>query len=157
MPAITPSLWFDDDLEDAIEFYTNVFPNSAVERLDRFGDAGPGRPGQVVGAVFTLDGQRFLGINGGPQFPFTEAVSFTVHCRDQAEVDYYWERLLEGGQESQCGWLKDRFGLSWQIVPHRLGELIGDPDPARAAAATRAMLGMRKIVIAELEDAVVAR
>lgn len=155
MPAITPSLWFDDDLEDAIAFYTAIFPNSAVGRIDRYTEAGPGTPGEVVAATFTLDGQRFIAINGGPQFPFTEAVSFTVHCSDQADVDYYWERLLDGGgQESQCGWLKDRFGLSWQIVPHRLDELIGDPDPARAAAATAAMLGMRKIVIADLEAAV---
>jgi len=157
MPAITPSLWFDNDLEEAIEFYVSVFPNSSVETIDRYTDAGPGTPGEVVSAVFTLDGQRFVGINGGPQFPFTEAVSFLVACRDQAEVDYYWDRLLDGGQESQCGWLKDRFGLSWQIVPDRLNELTGDPDPARATAATRAMLGMRKIVITELEDAVAGR
>ena len=145
MPAITPSLWFDNDLEDAIAFYTAIFPNSSVDRVDRFTDAGPGTPGEVVSATFTLDGQQFIAINGGPQFPFTEAVSFTVHCRDQAEVDYYWQRLLDGGgQESQCGWLKDRFGLSWQIVP----------DAARAAAATRAMLGMGRIVVADLESAV---
>ncbi len=154
MPAITPSLWFDNDLEEAIEFYAAVFPNSSVETIDRYTDAGPGTPGEVVSAVFTLNGQRFVGINGGPQFPFTEAVSFMVSCRDQAEVDYYWDRLLDGGVESQCGWLKDRFGLSWQIVPDRLNELTGDPDPARATAASRAMLGMRKIVIAELEAAV---
>ncbi len=154
MPAITPSLWFDNDLEEAIEFYAAVFPNSSVETIDRYTDAGPGTPGEVVSAVFTLNGQRFVGINGGPQFPFTEAVSFMISCHDQAEVDYYWDRLLDGGVESQCGWLKDRFGLSWQIVPDRLNELTGDPDPARATAASRAMLGMRKIVIAELEDAV---
>ncbi|HEY9263164.1 MAG TPA: VOC family protein [Mycobacterium sp.] len=154
MPAITPSLWFDNNLEQAIEFYISVFPNSSVERIDRFTDAGPGTPGEVVSAYFTLDGQPFVAINGGPQFPFTEAVSFMVRCRDQAEVDYYWDRLVDGGEESQCGWLKDRFGLSWQIVPDRLDELTGDPDPARAAAATKAMLGMRKIVIAELEEAV---
>ena len=153
MPAITPSLWFDNVLEEAIEFYAAVFPNSSVETIDRYTDAGPGTPGEVVSAVFTLNGQRFVGINGGPQFPFTEAVSFMVSCRDQAEVDYYWDRLLDGGVESQCGWLKDRFGLSWQIVPDRLNELTGDPDPARATAASRAMLGMRKIVIAELEEA----
>ncbi|MCK5756435.1 MAG: VOC family protein, partial [Mycobacterium sp.] len=105
MPAITPSLWFDNDLEDAIAFYTAIFPNSSVGRIDRYTDAGPGTPGEVVSATFTVDGQQFIAINGGPQFPFTEAVSFTVHCRDQAEVDYYWQRLLDGGgQESQCGW-----------------------------------------------------
>lgn len=154
MPAITPSLWFDNNLEDAIEFYTAGFPNSSVEKVYRYTDAGPGTPGEVVSALFTLDGLRFVAINGGPQFPFTEAVSFLISCRDQAEVDYYWERLLDGGEESQCGWLKDRFGLSWQVVPDRLDELTADPDPVRAAAATRAMLGMRKIVVADLEDAV---
>lgn len=122
--------------------------------LSRFTEACPGPTGEVVSGTFVLDGTRFIGINGGPQFPFTEAVSFTVHCKDQDEVDYYWDRLLDGGEESQCGWLKDRFGLSWQIVPDRLSELLDDPDPARAAAASRAMLGMRKIVIAELEEAV---
>ena len=154
MPSITPSLWFDDDLEDAAAFYASVFPNSSIGHFDRYTDAGPGTPGTVVSGTFVLDGTRFIGINGGPQFPFSEAVSFTVHCADQAEVDYYWDRLVEGGEESQCGWLKDRFGLSWQIIPGRLDELTGDPDPARAAAATRAMLGMRKIVIADLEAAV---
>jgi predicted 3-demethylubiquinone-9 3-methyltransferase (glyoxalase superfamily) len=154
MPPITPSLWFDGDLEDAAQFYTSVFPNSSIEGFDRYTDAGPGTPGEVVSGTFVLDGQRFVGINGGPEFPFTEAVSFEVRCADQDEVDYYWNRLVDGGVESQCGWLKDRFGLSWQIVPERLFELLGDRDPARAAAATTAMLGMRRIVVAELEDAV---
>ena len=131
-----------------------MFPNSSIEGFTRYTDAGPGTPGQVVAGTFVLDGKRFVGINGGPQFPFTEAVSFEVRCADQDEVDYYWNRLVDGGVESQCGWLKDRFGLSWQIVPERLFDLLGDPDPARAAAATRAMLGMRRIVVAELEDAV---
>ena len=156
MPAITPSLWFDNDLEDAIAFYSAIFPNSSLESIELYTDAGPGTPGEVVSATFTLDGQRFIGINGGPAFPFTEAVSFTIACRDQDEVDYYWDRLVAGGQESQCGWLKDRYGLSWQVVPDRLIELTTDSDPAKAAAATKAMLGMRKIVIAELEDAVAA-
>jgi predicted 3-demethylubiquinone-9 3-methyltransferase (glyoxalase superfamily) len=154
MPSITPSLWFDNDLEEAAEFYTAVFPNSAIEGLNRYTDAGPGTPGEVVSGTFVLDGQRFLGINGGPHFQFSEAVSFEVRCADQDEVDYYWDRLLDGGVESQCGWLKDRFGLSWQIVPERLFDLINDPDPARAAAATKAMLGMRRIVVADLEAAV---
>jgi predicted 3-demethylubiquinone-9 3-methyltransferase (glyoxalase superfamily) len=149
MPSITPSLWFDNDLEEAAEFYTSVFPNSKVEGMNRNG----GTPGEAVSGSFVLDGTRFVGINGGPQFPFTEAVSFMVNCNDQDEVDYYWDRLVDGGEESQCGWLKDRFGVSWQIVPDRLFELIGDPDPARATAATKAMLGMRKIVIAEIEAA----
>ena len=154
MPPITPSLWFDGDLEKAAEFYTSVFPNSAIEGFTRYTDAGPGTPGTVVSGTFVLDGQRFVGINGGPVFSFSEAVSFVVRCADQDEVDHYWSRLVEGGDESQCGWLKDRFGLSWQIVPDRLYELLGDGDPARAAAATTAMLGMRKIVIADLEAAV---
>jgi predicted 3-demethylubiquinone-9 3-methyltransferase (glyoxalase superfamily) len=154
MPSITPSLWFDNDLEEAARFYTSVFPDSSIEQLNRYTEAGPGAPGDVVSGVFVLDGNRFVGINGGPSFAFSEAVSFMVNCKDQEEVDHYWDRLVDGGEESQCGWLKDRFGLSWQIVPDRLFELVNDADPARATAATKAMLGMRKIVIAELEDAV---
>ena len=154
MPTITPSLWFDNNLEEAARFYVSVFPNSSIEQVNRYTDAGPGTPGEVVSATFVLDGNRFVGINGGPQFRFTEAVSFVVLCKDQDEVDYYWDRLTEGGEESQCGWLKDRYGLSWQIVPERLYDLLDDPDPARSAAATAAMLGMRKIVIADLEAAV---
>jgi predicted 3-demethylubiquinone-9 3-methyltransferase (glyoxalase superfamily) len=150
MPSITPSLWFDNDLEEAARFYTSVFPNSSIESMNR---VTADTPGDVVSGTFILDGTRFFGINGGPQFPFTEAVSFMVSCKDQQEVDYYWDRLVDGGQESQCGWLRDRYGLSWQIVPDRLFELLSDPDPVRAAAATKAMLGMRKIVIAELEAA----
>jgi predicted 3-demethylubiquinone-9 3-methyltransferase (glyoxalase superfamily) len=154
MPSITPSLWFDNNLEEAAAFYTSVFPNSKIESLNRTTEAGPGTPGDVLSGIFVLDGNRFLAINGGPAFAFTEAVSFMINCKDQDEVDYYWDRLVDGGEESQCGWLKDRFGLSWQVVPDRLFELISDPDPARAAAATKAMYGMRKIVVAELEAAV---
>jgi predicted 3-demethylubiquinone-9 3-methyltransferase (glyoxalase superfamily) len=154
MPPITPSLWFDNELEEAAQFYTAIFPNSTIETLNRYTEAGPGTPGDVVSGTFVLDGNRFIGINGGPNFAFTEAVSFMVRCKDQDEVDYYWDRLVDGGQESQCGWLKDRFGLSWQIVPERLFELTNDLDPARAIAATKAMLSMRKIVIADLEEAV---
>jgi predicted 3-demethylubiquinone-9 3-methyltransferase (glyoxalase superfamily) len=130
-----------------------VFPNSSVEEFARYTEAGPGTPGAVVSGTFVLDGTTFIGINGGPEFPFSEAVSFVIDCADQAEVDYYWDRLVAGGEESQCGWLKDRFGVSWQVVPRRLDELLSDPQPARATAATKAMLGMRKIVIAEVEDA----
>lgn len=155
MPKITPSLWFDSNLEEAAAFYTSVFPNSKIEAIHRYTDAGPGTPGEVVYGTFVLDGQRFLAINGGPMFTFSEAVSFEVLCADQDEVDYYWNALLaDGGEESQCGWLKDRFGLSWQITPTRLYELTEDPNPAIATAATKAMLEMRKIVIADLEAAV---
>ncbi|MCI4674858.1 VOC family protein [Candidatus Mycolicibacterium alkanivorans] len=157
MPNITPSLWFDDNLEEAMTFYTSVFPNSSIEFVNRYTEAGPGTPGEVVSAGFVLDSTRFIGINGGPVFSFNEAVSFTIQCRDQDEVDYYWDALVDGGQESQCGWLKDRFGLSWQVVPTRLLELTSDPDESRAIAATRAMLGMRKIVIADLEAAAADR
>jgi predicted 3-demethylubiquinone-9 3-methyltransferase (glyoxalase superfamily) len=154
MPPITPTLWFDYNLEDAVTFYSSVFPNSRMEELNRATDAGPGEPGEVLSGMFVLDGTRFIGINGGPQFRFSEAVSFTVECKDQDEVDYYWQRLTDGGEELPCGWCKDRFGLCWQIVPERLYELVSHPDPACATAATKAMYGMRKIVIAELERAV---
>lgn len=153
MPTITPSLWFDDNLEEAAEYYTSVFPNSKIEDIERYTEAGPGKPGDVVSATFVLDGHKFIGIQGGPAFRFTEAVSFLIRCGDQDEVDYYWARLTDGGEESQCGWCKDRYGLSWQVVPDRLFELTTDPDPARATAATKAMLSMRKIVIADLEAA----
>lgn len=153
MPNITPSLWFNGNLEEAATFYASVFPNSSVEGFARYTEAGPGTPGAVVSGTFVLDGTTFIGINGGPEFPFSEAVSFVIDCADQAEVDYYWDRLVAGGEESQCGWLKDRFGVSWQVVPERLHELLSDPQPARATAATKAMLGMRKIVIAEVEAA----
>ena len=153
MPTITPSLWFDDNLEEAAEYYTSVFPNSKIEDIERYTEAGPGKPGDVVSATFVLDGHKFIGIQGGPAFRFTEAVSFLIRCGDQDEVDYYWGRLTDGGEESQCGWCKDRYGLSWQVVPDRLFELTTDPDPARATAATTAMLGMRNIVIADLEAA----
>ena len=155
--TITPCLWFDNNLEEAAEFYTSVFPNSSVEQLVRYTDAGPGKPGDIAYGTFVLDGNRFLGINGGPQFPFTEAVSFEVRCADQAEVDHYWSKLVDGGEQSPCGWLKDRYGLSWQIVPERLYQLLDDPDPAIAAAATASMLTMSKIVVADLEAAVAAR
>jgi len=154
MPSITPSLWFDNNLEEAAKFYVSIFPNSSLEHFERYNDAGPGTPGDVVYGTFVLDGQRFIGINGGPAFSFDEAVSFMIRCKDQDEVDYYWDRLVEGGEESQCGWLKDKFGLSWQVTADRLFELQEDPDPARSAAATKAMHGMRKIVIADLEAAV---
>lgn len=152
--SISPCLWFDDQLEQAAEFYTKIFPRSSIGHLARYGDAGPGQPGTVMAGEFTIDGMTFRGINGGPMYAeFTEAISFSIACSDQTEVDYYWDSLVDGGEESMCGWLKDRFGLSWQIVPNRLYELLGDPDPARANAAQGAMLQMRKIVVADLEAA----
>lgn len=152
--SIQPCLWFDHELEDAARFYTGIFPNSSVGRLTRRTDAhGPG-PSPVLAGEFTLDGLLFRGINGGPDHAgFTEAVSFQVTCRDQSEVDYYWDSLVDGGEESLCGWLKDRFGLSWQIVPTRLYDLIADPDRGRAEAAVEALMGMRRIVVADLEAA----
>ena len=153
--SISPCLWFDHELEEAAEFYTSVFPNSSIGHMTRYTEGGHGRTGSVMAGDFTLDGLKFRGINGGPDHAgFTETISFSVTCKDQAEVDHYWESLTaDGGEESVCGWLKDRFGLSWQIVPQRLYELMEDPDPARATAATEAMLRMRKIVVSELEAA----
>jgi len=154
MHSISPCLWFDDNLEEAAKFYTDIFPNSSVNHILRHNDAGPGKPGTAMAGDFIVDGLRFRGINGGPEHArFSEAISFSIDCRDQSEVDYYWDSLVDGGEESMCGWLKDKFGLSWQIVPSRLYELVSDPDPARARAATEAMFTMRKIVIADMEAA----
>ena len=153
MQKITPCLWFDDQAEEAARFYVSLFKNSSIGRIARYGDAGPGPKGSVVTIEFELDGQAFIGLNGGPHFNFTEAVSFSIDCADQAEVDFYWDRLSEGGQTSQCGWLKDRFGLSWQVVPTVLADLIGDPDPEKARRATQAMLQMTKLDIAKLQQA----
>ena len=154
MPKITPCLWFDTQAEAAAEFYVSVFPNSRILETSRYGDAGPGEPGTVMVVKFELDGTEFVGLNGGPLFAFDEAVSFQIDCADQAETDYYWDALLAGGgQESQCGWLKDRFGLSWQVVPRRMVELLSDPDPERSQRAMRAMMTMRKLDIAAAERA----
>ena len=140
MPTITPSLWFDDNVEEAIAFYSAIFPNSAVESVERYTEAGPGTPGQVLAATFTLDGQRFIGINGGPQFPFTEAVSFEVRCDTQEEIDRLWAALVEGGKPGPCGWLTDRYGLSWQISSSELVEMITDPDQEKVNRVTQAFL-----------------
>jgi predicted 3-demethylubiquinone-9 3-methyltransferase (glyoxalase superfamily) len=147
MPEISTCLWFDDNLMEAVEFYTAVFPSSEVRGVSHY-------EGRVIGAEWTLDGQPFRGINGGPiHAGFTETISISVSCADQSEVDYYWDTLVDGGQPDQCGWLKDRFGLSWQIIPTRLYELLSDPDRARAGAASDAMMQMQKIVIADMEAA----
>ena len=156
---IAPCLWFDDQAEEAAEFYTAVFPSSRIVRIARYGEAGRevhGRPaGTVMVVAFELDGQAFTALNGGPVFKFNEAISLQVNCDTQADVDYYWERLSQGGDEKaqQCGWLKDRYGVSWQIVPSILPEMVGDPDSARSQRAMQAMLAMKKIDIETLKRA----
>jgi predicted 3-demethylubiquinone-9 3-methyltransferase (glyoxalase superfamily) len=153
-PTLTPFLWFDDDLEEAAAFYAKVFPGSKTGNVVRYGEAGPGPKGKVMSMDFEVAGQRFAGVNGGPIFKFNESVSFQIDCKDQAEVDYYWAALAgDGGTESQCGWLKDRFGLSWQVVPVQLTAALSDKDPKRAQRAMQAMLTMRKIDIQAIEDA----
>ncbi|MFE7563729.1 VOC family protein [Kitasatospora sp. NPDC057500] len=154
MQQITPCLWYDDQAEEAAGYYTSVFPNSRITDVTRYTEAGPGTPGTVVTVAFELDGRPFVALNGGPIFPFTEAVSLQVECDDQAEVDRLWAALLEGGgQESQCGWLKDRWGLSWQVTPRILIDLVSGPDREKAARVTEAMLTMRKIDIRRLLEA----
>lgn len=151
---ITPSLWFDNEAEEAAAFYISVFKgNSRILNVAHYNEAGPREAGSVMTVEFELDGQRFVGINGGPKFKFDEAVSFQISCETQDDVDYYWDRLTEGGEESQCGWLKDRFGLSWQVVPQGMGEVFGDPDPERARRAMEAMLKMKKLDIGKLRAA----
>jgi predicted 3-demethylubiquinone-9 3-methyltransferase (glyoxalase superfamily) len=152
--GFTTCLWFDGQAEQAAEFYLSVFGDSSLGRIGRHTDASPGEAGSVLTVEFTLNGQRFLGLNGGPQFTFSEAVSFQIDCADQAEVDYYWSRLTEnGGQESRCGWVKDPFGVSWQVVPTVLGELLTSPDREKADRAMKAMLTMGKLDIAALRSA----
>jgi predicted 3-demethylubiquinone-9 3-methyltransferase (glyoxalase superfamily) len=153
MHKITPFLWFDNQAEEAMNFYTSIFKNSKIGSVSRYGDAGPGPKGSVMVASFELDGQKFSALNGGPQFKFTEAISFSIDCKTQEEVDYYWEKLTEGGAESQCGWLKDKFGLSWQVIPESLGKLLSDPDPVMSGRVMMAMLKMKKIIIADLLNA----
>jgi predicted 3-demethylubiquinone-9 3-methyltransferase (glyoxalase superfamily) len=153
MQKITPFLWFDNQAEEAMNHYVSIFKNSRVGKITRYGDAGPGPPGSVMVASFELEGQPFTALNGGPQFKFTEAVSFVVNCETQDEVDELWERLSAGGAEGQCGWLKDKFGLSWQIIPAALVELISDPNPEKSRRVTEAMLQMTRIDIAKLRQA----
>ena len=151
MHEITPCLWFDTEGEEAAKLYTSVFPNSRIVEVSRYGSAGPRPEGTVMTVSFELDGQAFVALNGGPEFTFDEAVSFQVDCETQDEVDAYWSKLSEGGEEGPCGWLKDRFGLSWQIVPRVLPELLADPDREKAQRVMAAMLKMKKIDIEELE------
>lgn len=153
MTDIRPFLWFDSCAEEAAKFYTSVFPNSSISGITHYGEAGPGEPGTVMTVEFTVDGRPFVGLNGGPDYRFSEAISFQIHCADQAEVDRYWDALTDGGEEGPCGWLKDRFGVSWQVVPTALLDLIQDPDPARSHRAMQAMFGMKRLDIAALQAA----
>ena len=157
MQKITPFLWFDKEAEEAATFYTSVFKNSKLGRIARYGDAGPGEPGSVMTVEFSVEGMEFVALNAGPLFQFNESVSFVIDCKSQEEVDYYWEKLTaDGGEESMCGWLKDKFGLSWQVTPTRLIELTTDKDPDVAARAMGAMMKMRKIDIRKIEEAAYA-
>jgi predicted 3-demethylubiquinone-9 3-methyltransferase (glyoxalase superfamily) len=153
MPTTTPCLWFDTQAEDAAQFYCSVFPNSTITTISHYGEAGPRPAGEVMAVEFELDGTPYMALNGGPEFTFDEAISFRIDCADQEEADHYWYALSKGGEESQCGWLKDRYGLSWKVVTRRLKELLADPDPGRATRATAAMLTMGRIDLAEVERA----
>jgi predicted 3-demethylubiquinone-9 3-methyltransferase (glyoxalase superfamily) len=155
MSKISPCLWFDGNAEDAAKLYTSLFPDSRIDAVNRAPADNPATPeGAVLTVEFTLSGEKFIGLNGGPEFPFTEAVSFSIDCEDQAEVDRYWDALIAGGGEpSQCGWLKDRFGVSWQVVPKQLREYLGGSDPAGARRAMDAMLQMSRLDVAKLRDA----
>jgi predicted 3-demethylubiquinone-9 3-methyltransferase (glyoxalase superfamily) len=153
MQKITPFLWFDKNAEDAAKFYTSIFKNSKIGKVARYGDAGPGPKGSVMTVEFELNGQQFVALNGGPEFKFTEAISFVVNCESQEEIDYFWGKLTAGGQEVQCGWLKDKFGLSWQIVPTAIPKMLTDPDPAKSQRVMKAMLKMIKIDLPTLQRA----
>ena len=153
MKKITPFLWFNDNAEEAMRFYVSIFKNSKVLSVSRYGEEGPGPKGKVMTASFRLDGQEFIALNGGPLFNFTEAISFSVDCKTQEEVDWLWKKLTKGGKAGQCGWLKDKYGLSWQIVPSALRKLLGDKDPVKSGRVMKAMLQMSKIDIAKLRQA----
>ncbi len=150
---IVPNLWFDTEAEEAANFYCSVFENSRIVHVAHYTEAGPRPAGSVLAVEFELNGQKFVGLNGGPEFTFNEAISLQIHCDDQDEVDYYWSRLSEGGEEGPCGWLKDKYGVSWQVVPTGMDEMLNDPDRERAKRAMQAMLGMRKLDIAALRSA----
>ena len=153
MQKITPFLWFNDNAEEAMNFYLSIFKNSKVGSVSRYGDAGPGPKGSVMSATFQLEGQEFMALNGGPHYKFTPAISLYVNCETQAEVDELWEKLSAGGRKDRCGWLQDKFGLSWQIIPSALPRLLGGKDPAKAQRVVQAMLQMDKIDIKRLEEA----
>lgn len=153
MQKITTFLWFDDQAEEAVAFYTSLFDDSRIVDVQRYGEAGPGEPGSVMVITFELAGQRFIALNGGPRFTFNEAVSLSVDCETQEEVDDVWAKLTAGGEGVACGWLKDKYGLSWQVVPRKLTELLKDPDPVRSNRVMQAMMGMKKIDIQDLVDA----
>jgi predicted 3-demethylubiquinone-9 3-methyltransferase (glyoxalase superfamily) len=154
MPRITPFLWFDDQAEEAAEFYLSVFPNSRIMETARYGEAGPGPAGSVMTIRFDLDGNEFVAINGGPDnYGFDESISFVIDCATESDVDYYWDALLNGGEAIACGWLKDRYGLRWQVVPTELSSLLADPDPERAKRATQAMMTMTKLDIRAMKQA----
>lgn len=157
MRTLTPNLWFDNEAEDAAKFYTSIFANSKINNIARYPEAATEVSGKPAGSVLTVDfeieGQPFVALNGGPQFKFNESISFMIPCKDQAEVDYFWEKLTDGGEESMCGWLKDRFGVSWQVVPERLNEMMSDADPKKVETVTAAFLPMRKLDIGVLERA----
>jgi predicted 3-demethylubiquinone-9 3-methyltransferase (glyoxalase superfamily) len=153
MQKITPFLWFDGKAEEAAKFYTSIFKNSKLGQIRRYGDAGPGPKGSVLTASFAIEGQEFVALNGGPQFTFTPAISFFVNCETQEEVDEFWDKLSEGGRKNRCGWLQDKFGVSWQIVPTALGKLLGDPDPEKSSRVMKAMLQMEKLDIRGLQEA----
>jgi len=153
MQKITPCLWFDTEGEEAAKFYTSIFENSRILDISHYGDAGPRPAGTVMTVSFELEGQEYLALNGGPEFRFNESVSFHVHCETQEEVDRFWNNLTDGGEEGPCGWLKDKYGLSWQIIPTVLPELLGDPDPEKSQRAMQAMLDMKRIDINALRKA----
>jgi predicted 3-demethylubiquinone-9 3-methyltransferase (glyoxalase superfamily) len=153
MQKITPFLWFDGKAEEAANFYTSIFKNSKIGSISRYGEEGPGPKGAVMAATFQLDGQEFIALNGGPEFTFSPAISFFVNCETQEELDEIWEKLCEGGKKNRCGWLQDKFGVSWQVIPTALGKLMSDPDPKKSGRVMRAMLQMEKIDIRGLQQA----
>ena len=151
--GFTTCLWFDGQAEEAAHYYASIFEDSKIGKIGHYTEAGPGTPSSVLAVEFELNGQKFVGLNGGPEFKFNEAISFQIHCKDQDEVDYYWNKLTEEGEESVCGWLKDKYGVSWQVIPDGLVELLADSDPEKARRATEAMLSMKKLDIAAIERA----